>query len=129
MECYEPLRKKMNENLPDDVNVFCVIPVANRFDSKLSTSHREYSYFLPSFCLAPINELCLESPPKLITEEEKDLEAAEVVTHLKGGIKRVLRKATKDDEIEDVEHFYKRETTHITEEMTKMMHRYRLSDE
>jgi tRNA U38,U39,U40 pseudouridine synthase TruA len=51
-----------------------VLPVAHRFDAKLATSHREYSYFLPTFMLTPIKDLLLESPPKssLQTEESKD---------------------------------------------------------
>ena len=71
-DCYEPLRAALNEKLPKDIKIFCVTPVANRFDSKLSTSHREYSYFLPSFCLIPINELCLESPPKPVDVDEEN---------------------------------------------------------
>jgi tRNA U38,U39,U40 pseudouridine synthase TruA len=54
----------MNSLLPKDIKMFAILPVANRFDAKLTTSHREYSYFLPTFMLNPINEMNLESPPK-----------------------------------------------------------------
>jgi len=47
-----------------------VLPAANRFDAKLATSHREYSYYLPTFMLTPIDKLILESPPKEKVDEE-----------------------------------------------------------
>ena len=54
----------MNSLLPRDIKIFAVVPAANRFDAKITTSHREYSYFLPTFMFTPINKLNLESPPK-----------------------------------------------------------------
>lgn len=62
----------MNSLLPKDVKVFAIVPAANRFDAKLATSHREYSYFLPTFMLTPINKLNLESPPKPKLEQADD---------------------------------------------------------
>jgi tRNA U38,U39,U40 pseudouridine synthase TruA len=57
--------------LPEDLRVFCIIPCANRFDAKCSTSHREYSYFLPSFLLSKISDLNLESPSKPIEADQR----------------------------------------------------------
>ena len=89
-----------------------MVPVANRFDAKLATSHREYSYFLPTYMLVPISEMLLESPPKLINEDE---EAVKVETTITSGIKRIVRKANEGDEVEDAEKFLERDMSHITE--------------
>jgi tRNA U38,U39,U40 pseudouridine synthase TruA len=63
---FEILRGKLNEALREvcedkegdleyqEVKVFCVIEVSNRFNAKVNTSHREYSYYLPSFTLSSI---------------------------------------------------------------------------
>jgi tRNA U38,U39,U40 pseudouridine synthase TruA len=64
------MRISLNNLLPNDVKIFSVLPVAQRFDSKISTSHREYSYFLPTYMLTPIKELLLESPPKKAAEDD-----------------------------------------------------------
>lgn len=37
-----------------EIKIFCVIEVSNRFNAKNSTSHRDYSYYLPTFMLAPM---------------------------------------------------------------------------
>jgi tRNA U38,U39,U40 pseudouridine synthase TruA len=68
------MRQQLNNTLPKDIKLFTVLPVAHRFDAKLATSHREYSYFLPTFMLTPIKDLLLESPPKSVlqAEESKD---------------------------------------------------------
>lgn len=42
-----------------EVKVFCVICVSNRFNAKNCTSHREYSYYLPTFLLASVKEMYL----------------------------------------------------------------------
>jgi len=108
-----------------------LIPVAARFDSKLNTSHREYSYFLPTYMLAPINDLCFESPPKpavdpIVTKCEDD---AEVVTQVAGGIKKILRKSNADDEVEDVDKFLDRDMSHITPEFLQKIQGYRMTKE
>jgi tRNA pseudouridine38-40 synthase len=74
-QTYEPMRLTLNSLLPADIKVFTLLQVAHRFDSKLNTSHREYSYFLPTFMLTSIKEMDLESPPKQTTEA-KDTEGA-----------------------------------------------------
>ncbi len=70
-ETYEPMRIALNKLLPYDVKIFTVLPVSARFDSKTNTSHREYSYYLPTFMLTHISQLNFESPPKpeAVTEE------------------------------------------------------------
>jgi tRNA U38,U39,U40 pseudouridine synthase TruA len=83
----EELRQSVNKELPDDVRIFCFLPVSNRFNAKNCTSHREYSYFLPTFMLQPIQQIYLASPPskdeeatdaKVDAEESK--EPVQVVT-------------------------------------------------
>lgn len=55
----EELRKKLNDELPKDVKVFNMLEVANKFNAKICTSNREYSYYLPSFMFSSINSLYL----------------------------------------------------------------------
>lgn len=61
---FEELRAEINAALPPEIKVFCLAPVSQRFDSKNCTSHRVYSYFLPSYTLLPIQQLYLATPPK-----------------------------------------------------------------
>jgi tRNA pseudouridine38-40 synthase len=60
---FEKLRAKLNQELRSvlkseegtsyqEVKVFCIIEVSNRFNAKLNASFREYSYYLPTFTLA-----------------------------------------------------------------------------
>ena len=63
----DELRLKVNKELPEDIKIFCLMQVANNFNAKNATSYREYSYYLPTFMLTPINQLYLATPPK--TEE------------------------------------------------------------
>jgi tRNA pseudouridine(38-40) synthase len=53
----EIFRAKLNEKLPSDVRVFCVVRSSNRFNAKNCTSNREYSYYLPAFLLTRISDL------------------------------------------------------------------------
>ena len=67
-----------------EIKVFCVIEVSNRFNAKNSTSHRDYSYYLPTFLLAPITEFYLgKLGTNLQPEEQKireeDITAQKVV--------------------------------------------------
>lgn len=119
------MRLQLNEMLPKDVTLFSVLPVAARFDSKINTSHREYSYFLPTYMLMSIKEMCLESPPKTI----EPVEGQEHVTQMSSGIKKILRRADAGDEHEDGDKFLDRDLSHITEEMHKKMEGNRMSDE
>lgn len=71
-EHLDDLRQKLNrEALPEDVKIFSLLPVSNRFNAKNCTSYREYSYFLPTFMLTAVKDLYLVTPPRKITEEEK----------------------------------------------------------
>lgn len=111
------MRLKMNSLLPKDIKIFTLLSVAGRFDSKINTSHREYSYYLPTFMLTAIKEMNLESPPKQASEG-KD-EGAEVVTQVSTGIKKILRRANEADEKEDVDKYLDRDISHLPNEMIK----------
>lgn len=105
----------MNSLLPKDIKIFAVLPCANRFDAKLATSHREYSYYLPTFMLTPISQLNLESPPKIKNDEQlKELEKTNIVTQIAPGVKRIQRQACDDDDIDYQEKFLERDISHIT---------------
>jgi len=58
--------------------VFCIIEVSNRFNSKNNTSHREYSYYLPTFLLASINEFYLGKLGTDLKPEEQILKEEDV---------------------------------------------------
>lgn len=78
LDALEELRKKINENLPEDIKIFCLIQVGNKFNAKNMTSHREYSYYLPTFMFTPISQVCLERPPgEDKTKKEKSSEPEE----------------------------------------------------
>jgi tRNA pseudouridine(38-40) synthase len=61
----EDLREVLNKELPQDIKIFCLTPISQRFDAKNCTSHRVYSYFLPTFTLVPIQDIYLATPPKV----------------------------------------------------------------
>ena len=71
-EHLEVMREKLNSDaLPKDVKIFSMFTVSNKFNAKNCTNYREYSYFLPTFMLTSIDNLYLESPKRVATEEEK----------------------------------------------------------
>jgi len=72
----EALRLKINKQLPQDIKIFCLQPIAQRFNPKNCASHREYSYFLPTFMLTPVTEVCLERPPEFYEKQEAEKKAA-----------------------------------------------------
>jgi len=102
----------MNNLLPKDIKIFAVVPAANRFDAKLATSHREYSYYLPTFMLTPISSLNLESPPKPKVDEVNDGE--KLVTQISSGVKRIIRNACAEDDVDLYEKFLDRDISHLT---------------
>jgi tRNA U38,U39,U40 pseudouridine synthase TruA len=53
----EAFRARLNAKLPKDIKVFCVVRSSNRFNAKICTSNREYSYYLPSFMMTKITDL------------------------------------------------------------------------
>lgn len=81
--------------------------------------------------LAPIKDMCFESPPKPATDPStlKQNEGAEVVRVISGGIKRILRKANEEDEVEDADKFQDRDMSHITPDMITSIQGYRLTKE
>ena len=104
----------MNSLLPKDVKIFAVVPAANRFDAKLATSHREYSYFLPTFMLTSIKKMNLESPPKPKIDEVNDGDGEQVVTQISSGVKRIIRRACAEDDVDLYEKFLDRDISHLT---------------
>ena len=99
----EDLRAKINEDLPEDIKVFCMLHVSNNFNAKNCTSYREYSYYLPTFLLTSIQKLNLSSPPKEVDEEEKKEEESkqEHVIEMSKGIAKIVRMPGAEDEHED----------------------------
>ena len=92
---WEDHRKKINEALPKDQKIFALFPVGGRFNAKNCTSHREYSYFLPSFMLQPLNEesfLGKQKKEDILTEAEKSLaqDGQSLVTEVAKGVKRII---------------------------------------
>lgn len=75
-EHLEDLRFKLNMTVPDDIRVFSMFVVSNRFNAKNCVSYREYSYFLPTFMLTPVSSLYLATPVREATPEEKQEQAA-----------------------------------------------------
>ena len=50
----EVIRARINDAITKEIKIFCLLPVSQRFDAKKCTSHRVYSYYLPTFTLTPI---------------------------------------------------------------------------
>lgn len=120
------MRVALNKLLPNDVKIFTVLPVSARFDSKTNTSHREYSYYLPTYMLTHVSQMNLESPPKV--EAQTD-DGAKLVTQMSTGIKKILRRSDENDEIDDVEKFLDRDMSHISEAMLTKIYSTRLTQE
>lgn len=137
----EAFRVKLNETLVEqlgcdprapEIKVFTVIEVSNRFNAKNTTSHREYSYYLPTFLLASINEFYLGKlstglkPEEQVLKEE-DITAKKVVN----GIQIIRREANEADQRDGQENFAHRDISHLTNnpEFLKKLYGYRLSGE
>ncbi len=60
----ETARKRINQELPDDIRIFCLLKCSSRFNAKNCTSNRDYSYYLPSFMLTKMTELYFGSKNK-----------------------------------------------------------------
>jgi len=103
----EDFRARLNaairERLPDsnkhEVKVFCIIEVSNRFNAKINTSYREYSYYLPSFLLADNNTFYLGKKGTNLQVEEQVAPKDEDVTGVKviNGITITKRFANEGD--------------------------------
>lgn len=120
----EGFRVELNDTLVEmtesdkrypEVKVFCVIEVSNRFNAKNNTSHREYSYYLPTFMLASNKEFYLGKLGTGMKPEEQVLKQ-EDVTNMKvvNGIQIIRRFANEADQRDGVENFQNRDISHIT---------------
>ena len=58
----EEFRRHINEEVPNDMRVFAVLDVPWSFNAKHHTSHREYSYYLPTFMLSSMRYVYLGHP-------------------------------------------------------------------
>lgn len=134
-EHLEDMRVKLNsEALPNDVRIFSMFTVANRFNAKNCTNYREYSYFLPTFMLTNIDELYLATPPRVATEEEKkeSEKKQRVVTSISSGVKKIVRSAGIEDEHEKDQEACvdaNRPINHISDEKLARMYSTRLPEE
>ena len=94
-------RLKKNGGFHEEIKVFCIIEVSNRFNAKINTSHREYSYYLPSFTLGGIDEFFLGRSQAQIAakREETAAKREEGVTSVKvvNGITVTKRFENEDD--------------------------------
>jgi tRNA pseudouridine(38-40) synthase len=79
----EAIRKRLPDNNKDEIKVFCIIEVSNRFNAKINTSYREYSYYLPSFLLAQNDQFYLGKKGTNLQVEEQMAPKEEDVTGVK----------------------------------------------
>lgn len=132
-EHLEELRHKLNnEALPkDEIKIFSLLPVSNRFNAKNNTNYREYSYFLPTYMLTPINKMYLATPPKAlnIEEEKEKAGSAMVVKQITSGIKKIIRRPDKGDERDNDGGKDGNPITHLSKESIDQMYQTRLDEE
>jgi tRNA U38,U39,U40 pseudouridine synthase TruA len=142
---FERLRGRINEQLrkvcedkegdPDyqEVKIFCLIEVSNRFNAKCNTSYREYSYYLPSFTLSKISSQLylgrkgLEGGEKEVPVKQEDILRTKVVN----GVTIVDRMENAGDIRDGQEDYLERDITYLSQNsdfMTKL-YGYRLSEE
>ena len=119
-----------------EVKVFCVICVSNRFNAKNCTSHREYSYYLPTFMISSINKFYLgKIGTNLKPEEQLDEKV------IKDGESKVVNGVTiTTRNVEDAdrnlyklkdENVSKRDISHLTSNpaFLKKLYGYRLEED
>lgn len=99
----EEFRRKLNETLPKDIKVFCVVRCSNRFNAKITTSSREYSYYLPSFMLIKLSELFFGTEketkePALLPPPTGEAGEEEVKGPAQGKVKIIRKEAADEDE-------------------------------
>ena len=133
-EHLDDLRQRLNNEdgvLPNDIKIFSLLPVSNRFNAKNCTSYREYSYFLPTFMLTSIKQLYLLTPPRTTTiEEQKEEETKQtVVKQVTTGVKKIIRQAGVEDEHEEEGAVHaSRPINHISDDTIDQMYRTRLTE-
>lgn len=98
-----------------EIKVFCVIEVSNRFNAKNCTSHREYSYYLPTFLLAPISEIYLgKLGTRLKPEEQAGLRQEDITAQkVVNGITITTRYTNEHDARDGIEGFMNRDISHL----------------
>jgi tRNA U38,U39,U40 pseudouridine synthase TruA len=98
-----------------EIKVFCVIEVSNRFNSKNQTSHRDYSYYLPTFLLAPIPEFFLGKLGTSLKPEEQVLRDEDITAQrVVNGITITKRLTNEADQRDGCESFMERDIKHLT---------------
>jgi len=116
--------------------VFCVIEASNRFNAKINTSHREYSYYLPSFTLASISKdfylgkLGLPETAEAEDKKENGPKDDDIVEQkVVNGITITKRLTNEGDTRDGQENFLGRNITHLTQypELLKRLYGFRLS--
>lgn len=120
----EPFRAKLNEAIKnllpaenkDEVKVFSVLEVSNRFNAKLAASYREYSYYLPTFVLSPITKIYLGKKGTDLKPEEDVKPKDDEITNVKvvNGITITKRLVNDGDEIDEQDKYMSRDISHIT---------------
>lgn len=120
----EPFRAKLNEALrnllppenKDEIKVFGVVEVSNRFNAKLCANYREYSYYLPTFVLNPITKVYLGKKGTELKPEEELRPKDEEITNVKvvNGITITKRLVNDGDKIDDEDKYLSRDISHIT---------------
>lgn len=85
----EDFRQKLNEGIQarledkNEIKVFCLVEVSNRFNAKINASYREYSYYLPSFLLTNIYSAYLGKKGTSLVAEEMRQPKPEEITGVK----------------------------------------------
>ena len=108
-----------------------MIEVSNRFNAKLNTSNREYSYYLPSFLLSPMSENYLGKKGTGLKPEEETGPKDEDITGVKvvNGITITKRYTNEGDKHDDETKHLGRDISHLTQERIEQLYSYRLSGE
>ncbi len=126
----EVFRARLNALLPPDVKVFCVVKSSNRFNAKMCTSNREYSYYLPSFMLTKIKDLYFgtgksKTKPEPAAGEEEEKKEPVVKA---GGIKIMKTDDEEPQYYEAQDAYFNMNLEHVPEEQFEKLYAYRLPE-
>lgn len=131
----EPFRVQLNEtlakNVNDEIKIFNIVEVSNRFNAKLNASYREYSYYLPTYMLNPINKRYLGKKGTDLKPEEDIMPTADEITNVKvvNGITITKRLANEGDTFDDQEKYMGRDISHISQDDIESLYKTRLTAE
>jgi tRNA pseudouridine(38-40) synthase len=140
-EHMEPFRRELNEKIrellpegkKDEVKCFCVLEVSNRFNAKINTSYREYSYYLPTFMLNPIDKCYVGKQGTDLKPEEQIKPKDEDVTGVKvvNGITITKRFVNESDVHDEADKHLLRDISHLTKDpkFIENMYKTRLTEE